>query len=92
MHFSYYPIDCTLAVMANPTDKNAGNVPGRYYVDETCIDCDLCRSNAPQNFRRNDEEAYSYVYRQPATPEEIEGAEEARLSCPTESIGCDGEA
>jgi ferredoxin len=76
--------------MANPNDRNPENVPGRFYVDETCIDCDLCRSSAPDIFRRDDERGYSIVYRQPVSPEEIASAEQAMLECPTESIGNDG--
>ena len=76
--------------MADRTDKNPLNVPGTYYNDLTCIDCDLCREIAPQVFTRDDEEGLSYVWKQPVTPEEIDAAEEARQSCPTETIGNDG--
>jgi ferredoxin len=78
--------------MADPTQKNPENVPGLYYVDDTCIDCDMCRSDAPKFFTRQDDGSYSYVYRQPATAEEIAVAEAARLGCPSESIGNDGAA
>jgi ferredoxin len=76
--------------MAEPTQKYPENVPGPYYVDDTCIDCDQCRSNAPRFFARQDTNGYSYVHRQPVTDEEIAEAEAARLGCPTESIGNDG--
>ena len=76
--------------MAEPTNKIPDNVPGPYYVDDTCIDCDQCRSNAPAFFTRQEDGIYSYVYRQPLTPEEIAEAEEALLGCPTDSIGNDG--
>ena len=59
-------------------------------MDASCIDCDMCRSTAPEFFRRDDNIGYSTVYRQPATAEEIKQAEAARLGCPTESIGNDG--
>lgn len=77
--------------MADPTDKTPPNAAGPYYNDSTCCDCDLCREIAPSLFRRNDELAASYVWRQPATEEETALAEEALSSCPTESIGRDGE-
>jgi ferredoxin len=77
-------------IMAEKNNRLAENVAGRYYVDSTCIDCDLCRETAPQIFRRNDEIGMSVVYRQPITPDEIGLAEEAKESCPTESIGNDG--
>ena len=76
--------------MASPDHRMPENVPGRYYVDDTCIDCDLCRETAPQFFRRQDDGGYSVVYRQPETAEEIAVAEAARESCPTETIGNDG--
>ncbi|HEV2328541.1 MAG TPA: ferredoxin [Verrucomicrobiae bacterium] len=56
-------------------------------MDNTCIDCDMCRNIAPKCFSLSKEGSYSYVYRQPQTPEEIAEAEEARTSCPVESIG-----
>lgn len=76
--------------MASLNDRLPQNVPGRYYVDSSCIDCDLCRTTAPTIFRRDDETGFSFVHHQPATPEEIALAEEAREGCPTESIGNDG--
>ena len=76
--------------MAEIADKLPENVPGKYYVDDGCIDCDVCRDTAPRNFTRNDENGYSYVYRQPETPEEIALCEESLLACPVEAIGNDG--
>lgn len=76
--------------MANRNQKTPENVPGLFYVDDTCIDCDLCRNIAPNFFTRFDEGGYSYVFRQPTTPAEMAQAEEARTSCPTETIGNDG--
>jgi ferredoxin len=76
--------------MAEKTNRLPQNVPGDYYVDDSCIDCDLCRTTAPDFFRRNDEIGFSVVYRQPVTPEGRSVAEEARRGCPTESIGNDG--
>jgi ferredoxin len=77
--------------MANNKEKNEGNVPGAFYVDSSCIDCDMCRVNAPGTFRRNDHTGLSVAYRQPATPEEIQQAKDAMHECPTESIGEDGQ-
>lgn len=75
--------------MADKNLKNPENVAGRFYADNSCIDCDQCRNIAPKSFTRHDA-GYSYVYRQPQTPEEISQAEEARTSCPTDTIGNDG--
>jgi ferredoxin len=56
--------------MADPNDKVPGQPLGDYYVDSQCIDCDLCRETAPANFQRNDEEGFSYVFKQPENDEE----------------------
>jgi ferredoxin len=71
-------------------DRLTQNASGRYYVDSTCVDCDLCRSTAPDFFTRDDESGFSFVYRQPTTAAQIALAEEAIESCPSESIGRDG--
>jgi ferredoxin len=77
--------------MASKSERLPQNVPGSYYVDSTCIDCDMCRGNAPDFFKRDDDVGYSVVYRQPETREERALAEEALKNCPTDSIGNDGE-
>ena len=76
--------------MADIEDRLVDNVTGMFYVDDQCIDCDLCRETAPANFKRNDDEAYSYVYKQPETQEEEELCREALDGCPVEAIGEDG--
>jgi ferredoxin len=77
--------------MADKNLKNLENVPGKFYVDNTCIDCDQCRNVAPQIFKREETAGYSFVYHQPQSAEELTVAEEGMNSCPTSSIGCDGE-
>lgn len=59
-------------------------------MDSTCVDCDLCRNTAPDFFKRDEETGYSFVFRQPVTSDERALAEEAKVGCPTESIGNDG--
>jgi ferredoxin len=49
--------------MADIANKYAENVSGKFYVDDQCIDCDLCRETAPANFRRSDDGGYSYVFK-----------------------------
>ena len=44
--------------MADLDEKYEDNAPGKYYVDTQCIDCDLCRETAPDNFTRQDDEGY----------------------------------
>jgi len=76
--------------MADPGDKVADNVAGRYYVDSQCIDCDVCRVTAPANFQREETRGYSYVFRQPEGADEEAQCQEAMDSCPVEAIGDDG--
>lgn len=76
--------------MADPTDRVPENVGGTYYVDSQCIDCDVCRDTAPDNFTRSDESGYSFVYKQPETDDERTLCEEALAACPVEAIGNDG--
>ena len=76
--------------MADKTQKARENVPGGWFVDATCIDCDLCRETAPANFVRQDAEGYSYVYKQPDDPAEEAACLAAMEECPVEAIGNDG--
>ena len=76
--------------MADKDYKQPENVTGRYYVDEECIDCDLCREEAPQNFTRENDGGYSYVFKQPENEEEEEMCKQAMDNCPVEAIGNDG--
>jgi ferredoxin len=77
--------------MADRDNKHKENAPGSYYVDDQCIDCDLCRETAPANFTRENDGGYSFVYKQPETDEERAAADEALAGCPVEAIGKDGE-
>jgi len=76
--------------MADATAKHPENVSGKYYVDDQCIDCDVCRETAPKNFMRQEDNGYSYVYKQPENDEEEAQCTEAMESCPVEAIGDDG--
>ena len=76
--------------MADIADKYDNNVGGKYYCDTQCIDCDLCRETAPDNFRRDDDGGYSYVYKQPGNDDEAALCVEAMEGCPVEAIGEDG--
>jgi ferredoxin len=73
--------------MADRNSRVPENVPGRFYVDATCIDCDLCRETAPGNFHRNDAGRRSYVASQPSGPEEESACQAALEECPVEAIG-----
>ncbi len=82
---------CSRFIMANKADKWETNVQGKFYVDQQCIDCDLCRETAPAFFTRSEEGGYSYVSKQPGTEEEIALCMEALEGCPVEAIGNDGD-
>lgn len=71
--------------MASLAQRLPDNVPGDYFVDDTCIDCDACRIFAPAVF--SDKGDQSAVYHQPVTDEELLAAQKALISCPTASIG-----
>jgi glyoxylase-like metal-dependent hydrolase (beta-lactamase superfamily II)/ferredoxin len=71
--------------MANLQQRLAENVPGDFFVDATCIDCDTCSQLAPHIFRDHGEQCS--VYHQPETDEENKLALMALVSCPTGSIG-----
>jgi glyoxylase-like metal-dependent hydrolase (beta-lactamase superfamily II) len=71
--------------MANFNTRVPENVPGLFFVDHTCIDCDTCRQLAPQTF--GETAAYAYVAAQPQTADATRQALRALLACPTGSIG-----
>ena len=77
--------------MADRSDALPLNVPGRFFVDSQCIDCDLCRQTASANFDRSAEDGYSYVSKQPTSEEELAQCQEALDECPVDSIGENGE-
>jgi glyoxylase-like metal-dependent hydrolase (beta-lactamase superfamily II)/ferredoxin len=71
--------------MANSNHAYAENVPGNFFVDDTCIDCDLCRQIAPSVFEEGSD--HSFVHHQPASTAETHRAAMALVACPTGSIG-----
>lgn len=71
--------------MATAALRLDSNVPGDFYVDSSCIDCDACRIIAPSVFR--DAGGQSSVQHQPANDDELFAAQKALLACPTSSIG-----
>ena len=75
--------------MANFAKRVPENVPGDFFVDATCIDCDACRQIAPGVF--GEAETTSFVKSQPQTPTDRKESLHALLSCPTGSIGCLGD-
>ncbi len=76
--------------MADNTDKVEGSVDGQFFVDSNCIDCDLCRQTAPENFERNEDEGFTFVNKQPENEDDEQACRDAMEECPTEAIGDDG--
>jgi ferredoxin len=76
--------------MANISKIVPENVKGRYFVDYSCIYCELCVETAPNNFQEINEMGWAAVFKQPKNPEEENACREAKESCPTQSIGSDG--
>jgi glyoxylase-like metal-dependent hydrolase (beta-lactamase superfamily II)/ferredoxin len=79
-----YPL-CDSESMANRAEAVLENVPGSFFVDQTCIDCDTCRQIAPRTFGETDQ--YSFVQLQPRDASETRAALRALVACPTGSIG-----
>jgi glyoxylase-like metal-dependent hydrolase (beta-lactamase superfamily II) len=71
--------------MANVQQRLPENVPGDFFIDATCIDCDTCSQLAPAVFRDHGEQCS--VYHQPETEADIRLAMMALVACPTGSIG-----
>ena len=71
--------------MASREQAVPQNVPGPFFVDTTCIDCDTCRQLAPATFGETGD--FSFVQLQPRDSGERRAALRALLACPTGSIG-----
>jgi glyoxylase-like metal-dependent hydrolase (beta-lactamase superfamily II)/ferredoxin len=71
--------------MANIQQRLPENVPGDFFVDASCIDCDTCSQLAPTVFRDHGEQCS--VHHQPVTDAETRLALMALVACPTGSIG-----
>jgi glyoxylase-like metal-dependent hydrolase (beta-lactamase superfamily II)/ferredoxin len=71
--------------MANIQRRLPENVPGDFFVDTSCIDCDTCSELAPAIFRDHGEQCS--VHHQPGTDAETRLALMALVACPTGSIG-----
>lgn len=74
--------------MASVKKRLPTNVPGEFFVDSTCINCDTCRQIAPFVFE--DAGEFSSVYAQPQGDDQLRAATRALLACPTGSIGTTG--
>lgn len=71
--------------------KISENVPGKYYIDSSCIGCSICPEIAPDNIRSNLEDGYEFFCKQPENDAEKVLCEEAMEICPVNAIGDDGD-
>ena len=81
----FYGSNYYLFIVASLQQRLPENVPGDFFVDSTCIDCDTCSQLAPEIFRDHGDQCS--VHRQPETDDEVRAAMMALVSCPTGSIG-----
>jgi len=73
------------AMLAQSALRLPTNVPGDFFVDGSCIDCDACRQIAPSIFHDTGDQ--SAVHHQPENAAELLAAQKALVACPTASIG-----
>ena len=76
--------------MPDPSKRTPENVPGKFYVDDNCLDHAMCQHLAPKNFTRDDAAGQFYVSKQPETAEETAQCKKAVECCPMGAIGVDG--
>ena len=72
-------------MMAHWNHRLPSNVPGAFFVDRSCIDCQLCHQLAPETFHAHGDQ--TVVYHQPRHLPEVHRALMALVACPTASIG-----
>lgn len=82
--------------MADKSIRLPDQVPGAWYVDDTCTPCHVCLDEAgPQSgfglLEYNSDETKVLFVKQPGSPEELDSAQRALEICPTNAIGSDGE-
>ena len=73
--------------MARALARLKENVPGEFFVDDACIDCDTCRILAPDVFARSNLVGMSFVGTQPNSAAQVLRAKMALVACPTSAIG-----
>ena len=77
--------------MAEKSERLSENVAGKFYVDSSCSDCEVCLEAAPGHFKFSEENGYCFVSKQPETEEQRVLCIEALEGCPCQSIGDDGD-
>jgi len=82
---------CYKSEMADKNNKLPENVPGKWYVDDTCTPCRVCLDEAPSLLKYTENESAVYFFKQPEGDEEETAAQAAMDICPTQAIGNDGD-
>ena len=77
--------------MADQNNKWEENAPGSFYVDNQCVACGSCVSEAPDCFELNVDENHAFVKKQPESTNEEKDCRNAMKACPVDAIGDDGE-
>ena len=75
--------------MADSGLRTEVNIAGRYYVDSSCVHCELCQTLAEDHFATT-AVGEGYVYNQPRNTAEMERCNHAKENCPVGAIGDDG--
>jgi ferredoxin len=75
--------------MADKTRILKENVPGKWYVDDSCTPCHVCLEEAPKLLKYNEDQTYVYFFKQPETPEELDAAQRAleQVRQPAAAVG-----
>jgi ferredoxin len=73
--------------MANKQNRHPLNVEGKFWVDQdSCLACDTCQLEAPENFEFNKDTCSSYVSKQPESEDELKAVRRAIFVCAVEAI------
>ena len=76
--------------MADKNDRHSDNVSGKFYVDSSCIGCNVCLEEAPGNLDFDEYTDKAYVFKQPKNEDELKACKSAMAACPVGSIGDNG--
>jgi ferredoxin len=71
------------------SERHPRNVDGRYYVDTSCVHCDLCHEIAPDHFTQGTD-GEGFVSLQPVGSEQEALCHHAKTNCPVGAIQDDG--
>jgi ferredoxin len=81
--------------MASKDLRLDANVPGPWYIDNSCLPCLRCLDEAGPDtetvlLHLSEDESYVFFTKQPQTDDELAAAESAMEVCPQNAIGKDG--